>query len=476
VVYSVNCGEESLDDEDPKPARAATVTALTENGGGLKQPQEPLGALLVERGLITPEQLTVALAEQKSSGQPLGAIVVAHGFAAPASVAQALATQHGGLLKTEYGFATGFGNGHQGPLSIGEPPVSSPRIGPKRPSGSSFTVDPPAPRAAEVDREAVRSELELASQETERLADANARLAEVRADLEQRLATERQRASSLESAITERDSQISELTAGAVAWQNAYNDLEGRLVQSTEHAESLAGEVEQLKSAAAACEAARGELERELAQEVERAESLRAQLAAAEEVRISAESSDSVRVELEARLAEITGRATALEAEVAAAQELRASASESSELERRLAEAGEQLRSAHAVRAELEERLARATEGAAQLEAQVAAAEELRASALASERARGELEARLATVEAELAGQNEELEHLREVVAFRWAAAERHLLFFQGADGYELVERDGPPPTPGTKVGEHVVARVAAGAVPGELPCAYLVD
>src|SRR5438270_7088995 len=101
------------------------VAAIADNGNE----QEPLGTLLVKRGLITPEQLADALAQQQASGEPLGAIVVARGFAAPATVAQALATQHGGLLKTEYGFATGFGGGLTPAGAVGEPPVSSPRIG-----------------------------------------------------------------------------------------------------------------------------------------------------------------------------------------------------------------------------------------------------------------------------------------------------------------------------------------------------------
>src|ERR1700730_8526442 len=72
---------------------------------------EPLGALLSSRGHITEEQLELALTEQKAPGRPLGEIIVARGFAPPPTVAQALATQHGGLLKTEYGFATGWGGG-----------------------------------------------------------------------------------------------------------------------------------------------------------------------------------------------------------------------------------------------------------------------------------------------------------------------------------------------------------------------------
>ena len=104
------------------------MSALADNNG-IRPPAEPLGTLLLKRGLITQEQLTAALEAQKGSGEPLGAIVVAQGFATPATVAQALATQSGGLLKTEYGFATGFGAGTDRPIQIGEPPISTARIG-----------------------------------------------------------------------------------------------------------------------------------------------------------------------------------------------------------------------------------------------------------------------------------------------------------------------------------------------------------
>src|SRR6266571_2752423 len=86
----------------------AGVAALPDNGGQ-RMRAEPLGSLLVSRGHITEDELELALTEQKATGRPLGEIVVARGFAAAPTVAQALATQHGGLLKTEYGFATGWG-------------------------------------------------------------------------------------------------------------------------------------------------------------------------------------------------------------------------------------------------------------------------------------------------------------------------------------------------------------------------------
>jgi hypothetical protein len=69
-----------------------------------------LGDLLVQHGVVTSEQLAAALERQRTTGRPLGEIVVELGFAAGPIVAQALATQHGGLVKTEYGFATGWAN------------------------------------------------------------------------------------------------------------------------------------------------------------------------------------------------------------------------------------------------------------------------------------------------------------------------------------------------------------------------------
>jgi hypothetical protein len=68
----------------------------------------PLGELLLSRGLITPEQLEQALADQRDSGRPLGEVFIRLGFTSGRIIAQALATQHGRMLKSEYGFATGF--------------------------------------------------------------------------------------------------------------------------------------------------------------------------------------------------------------------------------------------------------------------------------------------------------------------------------------------------------------------------------
>lgn len=83
--------------------------------------RRPLGEVLVARGIVTPEQLTAALDQQRSTGRPLGEIIVALGFAPGPIVAQALATQHGGLIKTEYGFATGWSNDAVAPVAADAP-------------------------------------------------------------------------------------------------------------------------------------------------------------------------------------------------------------------------------------------------------------------------------------------------------------------------------------------------------------------
>lgn len=54
-----------------------------------------------------------------------------------------------------------------------------------------------------------------------------------------------------------------------------------------------------------------------------------------------------------------------------------------------------------------------------------------------------------------------------------WARAESHLLFVRRSEGYELVERAGPPPSAGEAVDGGTVQRVSAL---GGTPCAYVID
>jgi hypothetical protein len=61
-------------------------------------------------------------------------------------------------------------------------------------------------------------------------------------------------------------------------------------------------------------------------------------------------------------------------------------------------------------------------------------------------------------------------------------SAATHLLFVSKPTGYELAEREGEPPSPGSSVelegdgGRYTVAKVASSPLPGdERRCAYLV-
>jgi hypothetical protein len=68
----------------------------------------PLGELLVDKGLVTKDELDAALAEQSESGRLLGAILVQRGYVSGPALAIALAEQYGVELDTERGFGTGL--------------------------------------------------------------------------------------------------------------------------------------------------------------------------------------------------------------------------------------------------------------------------------------------------------------------------------------------------------------------------------
>jgi hypothetical protein len=167
------------------------VSALADSAGAQPRPVR-LGEILVERGLVTAEQLELALVDQQTSGELLGAILVARGFVAPTTIAAALATQYGGLLKTEYGFATGFGPATQTPASTPEPAANevaplrfSPQLvdaPPAQPEPVQAQVAPPPAEDFRVEdltkeRDKLAGAMTAASAEIDRLAAENAKLA-----------------------------------------------------------------------------------------------------------------------------------------------------------------------------------------------------------------------------------------------------------------------------------------------------------
>jgi hypothetical protein len=410
--------------------------------------------------LITQDQLAAALEEQKISGDQLGAVLVARGFVPSALVAQALATQSGSILKTEYGFATGFGTTLLETSTMDPPPVS-PAVGHPvavlAPVTSAPARQEQQPAEPESLASVVREELELASRETARLVEANDRLVALRAELEQRLARESQRVTALERELAELQAAPPSREPDLVAWQAAHTQAEQAVAQ---------------------WQAAYAELEKQLRETTEHAALLQEDLEA--RVAVLAPAAEA-RDELQHRLANVTARADALEAQVAAGERRLAAESSASdrvqaELAERLDQAAAQLRDSEAVRAALELHCAERAESAAGFEALATEVEGLRRSAAESERCAAELEQSLAHAVAELA------ELRASESRAPWAGAAAHCVFFQGTQGYELIEREGPPPADGSRVvlpggSSQVVARVGASPFPGSvLPCAYLVS
>lgn len=68
----------------------------------------PLGQLLVDKELLSQEELEAVLAEQARSGRRLGEIIVERRLVSGPSLTSALAEQWGIVLTTESGFGTGL--------------------------------------------------------------------------------------------------------------------------------------------------------------------------------------------------------------------------------------------------------------------------------------------------------------------------------------------------------------------------------
>ena len=426
------------------------VAALPDNGGP-RMRAEPLGALLASRGHITEEQLELALTEQKATGRPLGEIIVARGFAPPPTVAQALATQHGGLLKTEYGFATGWGGG------------VAPDAGPAPMQAAPTSDEANALRASlEEHKKALAAWQQAHKELQEKLAEAQKPAAPADDPRLTRLAAERE---SMQAELTARDASIEQLQASVATIEAGRAELERALANEVERGTAMRAEL----AAAGTSESVRAEFEQRLRGRraaVRREHWPRSELRARgmrrvrliEELRASAATVEASLLRgctepLEQQLTEARERVASLEADIAtrdaSIEELRASAAT---VEAELAAAG----ATEPARIELEQRLAG-------LEAELAerlkaAAADFEAVRVALEQQLTEAHERVASLQAEVATREAEIAEQIAVPAGRWDAAESHLVFFQGKDGYELHERSGPPPIEGSKVGQQQVA------------------
>src|SRR2546423_15542971 len=113
-------------------------------------PSPQLGRILIAAGLLTEAQLEEALEEQEQTSRRLGEIIVRRGFVSGPALANALAEQHGGLLKTEYGYATGLGGDVAKRAAAGSPdetPLPRPRTVEKAPPAVAQPPVEPEPGA-----------------------------------------------------------------------------------------------------------------------------------------------------------------------------------------------------------------------------------------------------------------------------------------------------------------------------------------
>jgi hypothetical protein len=69
---------------------------------------KPLGEMLVERGLLTVDELDDALAEQERTGRKLGAILISRKLVSSPALTRILAEQVGVELERQHGFGSGL--------------------------------------------------------------------------------------------------------------------------------------------------------------------------------------------------------------------------------------------------------------------------------------------------------------------------------------------------------------------------------
>jgi hypothetical protein len=98
-VLSEQHGVQVRSEEEPEPATVTLALAdPPEFGEPAPAPEttlRPLGGLLIDKGLLTAEQLIQALDEQRESHGRLGEILVSRGLLSGTQLAQVLAEQHG---------------------------------------------------------------------------------------------------------------------------------------------------------------------------------------------------------------------------------------------------------------------------------------------------------------------------------------------------------------------------------------------
>ena len=239
--------------ELPVPAASPKISGETPRTPGAPTARERtlLGQVLLEHGRLTEEQLQTSLVEQERSGRPLGEVLITLGFVSEPIVAQALATQYGGLLKTEYGYATGFGRELRGSSPVTASPVAS-----EAKLTAATAVNPSSAHVEELERELAAVTGELTA--------ANARIPELERDLhtqERRLRTSDELAVVASQRIAELEHELGAARALIAAAAPAADAL---ATEKRAQMDELERELERLSAALASAIARAGAQERDL--------------------------------------------------------------------------------------------------------------------------------------------------------------------------------------------------------------------
>lgn len=401
-----------------------------------------LGDLLRSAGLITEEQLDESLTVARTAGKPLGHVLVEQGLVPAHSIAMALADQHGGPLKTEFGFATGRGTTPR-PTSLDGEALPVLRLAP------APARDEPAPaEAAAVVVQPIPTPAEPALPDPAASAATALLHVQLEAETAARLGAEA-RANELLGRVERLQAEL-EATGARAAEEAAaplrerLEELRGRLEEQSATDELLATTRKELATAVAVADDLRLKLAAEHATNERATAALDTLNAQVEELR-NRRSADA------AAFSAGEGALVTVRAELAAARaEAETLRTTLTELEQAAQEA--QTSIVVPLHGELDE---------------LRAVIELQEQALAAAAAR------------ELAP-NGDARSLVDDPATRAYSEDAHLLFAPGVEGYEILERSGSSPAPGELVqlsGGRTcrVLRIGPSPFPG-VPevCAYL--
>jgi DNA repair exonuclease SbcCD ATPase subunit len=238
----------------------------------------PLGALLVEKGLLTAEELEDALTAQQTTGKRLGQILVDRGHVSGPALTNALAEQYGIELKTEEGFGTGLRAEIERRHSTRRPPAAVEKVADDTPPEAPVETEPtdangPGDAAlAELEPQLEEHWARLAAAEAD-LAVRDARIAELETELvamKRRLHESHSNGSAaehtrrLEEIIAEQDQALRALEEALQAREtvdHAPDELERRAAELAEREHELAEHEQVLEGRQRAILAAAADLE-----------------------------------------------------------------------------------------------------------------------------------------------------------------------------------------------------------------------